>query len=66
MESTRDKTLPVAARVKLTLCTEERFFGPGVCELLERIRETGSIQAAAARMELSYTKAWKILHRAEE
>ena len=66
MESTRDKTLPVAARVKLTLCTEERFFGPGVCELLERIRETGSIQAAAARMELSYTKAWKILNRAEE
>ena len=66
MESTREKALPVAARVKLTLCTEERFFGPGVCELLERIRETGSIQAAAARMELSYTKAWKILNRAEE
>ena len=66
MESTRDKTLPVAARVKLTLCTEDRFFGPGVCELLERIRETGSIQAAAARMELSHTKAWKILNRAEE
>ena len=40
--------------------------GPGVCELLERIRETGSIQAAAAGMELSYTKAWKILNRAEE
>lgn len=66
MESTRDKTLPVAARVKLTLCTEERFFGPGVCELLEGIRETGSIQAAAARMEMSYTKAWRILKRAEE
>lgn len=57
---------PVTARVKLTLCTGERFFGPGVCELLEKIRETGSIQAAAARMEMSYTKAWKILKRAEE
>lgn len=57
---------PVAARVKLTLCTEERFFGPGVCELLEKIRETGSIQAAAGRMKLSYTKAWKILNRAEQ
>ena len=57
---------PVTARVKLTLCTEERFFGPGVCELLEKIRETGSIQAAAARMEMSYTKAWKILKRAEK
>ena len=66
MEIKRERTLPVAARVKLTLCTEDRFFGPGVCELLERIREEGSIQAAAARMELSYTKAWKILNRAEK
>ena len=55
----------MTARVKLVLCTEDRFFGPGVCELLEWIRETGSIQAATARMELSYTKAWKILNRAE-
>ena len=66
MKSKREKALPVAAKVKLTLCTQDRFFGPGVCELLERIRETGSIQAAAARMELSYTKAWKILNRAEQ
>ena len=66
MNNEEKKTLPVTAKVKLTLCTEDRFFGPGVCELLERIREEGSIQAAAARMELSYTKAWKILNRAEK
>ena len=66
METKQEATVPVSARVKLTLCTDDRFFGPGVCELLERIRETGSIQAAAARMELSYTKAWKILNRAEQ
>ena len=66
METKQEMILPVTAKVKLTLCTDERFFGPGVCELLERIRETGSIQAAAARMELSYTKAWKILNRAEK
>lgn len=57
---------PVKARVKLTLCRESGFFGPGVCELLEKIRETGSIRAAAALMEMSYTKAWKILNQAEE
>ena len=56
---------PVTARVKLTLHTGERFFGPGICELLERIRKTGSIQAAAAEMGMSYTKAWRILNRAE-
>ena len=60
------RDLPVTARVKLTLHTGQRFFGPGVCELLERIRGTGSIQAAAADMKMSYSKAWKILNLAEK
>lgn len=65
MDTNRDSNGSVTARIKLTLHTTERFFGPGVCELLEGIRETGSIQAAAAEMEMSYTKAWRILNRAE-
>ena len=65
-EMNQKQRAPVTARVKLTICTEERFFGPGVCELLEKIGETGSIQAAAGRMEMSYSKAWKILKKAEE
>ena len=36
-------------------------FGPGKAELLERIRETGSLNAAAAEMEMSYMKAWKMV-----
>jgi molybdate transport system regulatory protein len=66
VEDHHNQVLPVTARVRLTLHTGERFFGPGVCELLERIRKTGSIQAAAAEMEMSYTKAWRILNRAEK
>ena len=62
----QEEMQPVTVRVKLTLCGKEKFFGPGVCELLERIRESGSIQAAAAGMEMSYSKAWKILKRAEQ
>ena len=65
MNEDQNPRLPVTARVKLTLHTGERFFGPGICELLERIRKTGSIQAAAAEMGMSYTKAWRILNRAE-
>lgn len=65
MSTNQDANAPVTARVKLTLHAGERFFGPGICELLERIRETSSIQAAAAGMEMSYTKAWRILNRAE-
>lgn len=61
----KDSSAPVTARVKLTLHTGERFFGPGICELLEGINRTGSIQAAAAEMEMSYSKAWRILNRAE-
>ena len=65
MDQNQEIVAPVTARIKLTLHSKERFFGPGICELLERIRDTGSIQAAAAEMEMSYTKAWKILNRAE-
>lgn len=65
MSNNQESAAPVTAKVKLTLHTGERFFGPGICELLEKIRETGSIQAAAAAMEMSYTKAWRILNRAE-
>ena len=36
-------------------------FGPGKAELLEKIEETGSLQAAAASMEMSYMKAWKMI-----
>ena len=56
----------ITARVKLTIHSDERFFGPGICELLEKIQETGSIQGAAAEMKMSYTKAWKIINRAEK
>ena len=44
----------------------QRFFGPGVAELLERVREHRSLRAAAASMEMAYSKAWRIIHEAEE
>jgi molybdate transport system regulatory protein len=43
-------------------CNEERFFGPGPVELLERINETGSINQAAKQMQMSYKKAWEIIN----
>lgn len=65
MNPDQERIAPVTAKVKLTWNTDERFFGPGICQLLEKIQQTGSIQAAAGEMEMSYTKAWKILNRAE-
>lgn len=36
-------------------------FGPGKAELLAHIRDTGSISAAARRMDMSYRRAWSLL-----
>ena len=41
---------------------DERFFGPGPMELLERIAETGSISNAAKEMNMSYKKAWELIN----
>lgn len=36
-------------------------FGPGKADLLESIRETGSIAAAGRRMRMSYKRAWQLV-----
>ena len=43
-----------------------RFFGEGPCRLLRGIEACGSLRAAAAKMNLSYSKAITIMNRAEE
>ena len=40
--------------------------GPGKAKLLELIDETGSIRAAAAKMKLSYRRAWLLLQDVEK
>ena len=39
-------------------------FGPGKAELLARIRETGSVSAAAQAMGMSYRRAWGLVAEA--
>ena len=43
-----------------------RFFGEGPCRLLRGVQESGSLRAAATRMNLSYSKAIAMVNRAEE
>jgi molybdate transport system regulatory protein len=43
------------------LAAGERAFGPGKAELLDLIGETGSIRSAAARMAMSYNRAWTLV-----
>jgi len=41
-------------------------FGPGKAELLEKVRDTGSIRKAAAAMKMSYRRAWLLLAEMDE
>lgn len=53
-------------KTKVVLTREEDFFGPGIYCLLKYIDETGSIQAAAAQMHMSYSKGWKMVNKVEK
>lgn len=53
---------PVSPRLRLRLVFgEEAMLGPGKVELLERIRDTGSISAAGRQMQMSYKRAWMLV-----
>src|SRR5262249_40420350 len=53
-----NKTLGVRLRITLR---KGVAFGPGKADLLEGIRNTGSIAAAGRRMGMSYTRAWGLV-----
>lgn len=44
----------------------EKFFGEGPYRLMKSIEETGSMRASALSMNMAYTKALKIMKRAED
>ncbi len=52
--------------MRLRVYREERNFGPGVAELMQLVKEKGSLSAAVKEMHMSHSKAWKIIKRAEE
>ena len=49
----------------IRLFREQKGFGPGVAELLQRVDEHRSLRAAANSMSMAYSKAWKIVKNAE-
>ncbi len=56
----------VRVRACLRLVKEDKLFGPGAAQLLEGVDELGSLRRSAARMEMSYNKAWGVVHSCEE
>ena len=55
------------ASTKITFWDDrgEKFFGEGPARLLHAVDETGSLRAAAASMNMAYTKALKLVRNAE-
>lgn len=47
--------------LKLRILFDGAMIGPGKAELLERIRDTGSIAAAGRQMAMSYKRAWMLV-----
>jgi molybdate transport system regulatory protein len=43
-----------------------RAFGDGPARLLDGVQQSGSLRKAAVELGMSYNKAWRILHAAEE
>lgn len=53
-------------KMTVKLWKEDKVFGPGICELLKGIQQTGSMHQAAAQMGLAYSKAWKMMKISEQ
>ncbi|MBE6963450.1 MAG: LysR family transcriptional regulator [Ruminococcaceae bacterium] len=61
-----DKELHLKLILRLYSGDDRRCFGPGIATLLERVRIHKSLRAAAASMEMAYSKAWRIIRTAED
>ena len=52
--------------VTVRIFGQEKCFGPGVAELLERVDRLHSLRKATIEMEMAYSKAWRVMKIAEE
>ena len=48
------------------LFTDTKCFGPGIAQLLHAVDRLHSLRAAAAEMEMAYSKAWNIVRNSED
>ena len=53
-------------KIRFRIYKSDLVFGPGVAELMRLVDETGSLSEACRRMDMAYSKGWKIIRRAEK
>lgn len=59
------KELHLKLTIRLFSDAQPHSFGPGIAQLLHRVEQHHSLRAAAASMDMAYSKAWRILRSAE-
>jgi molybdate transport system regulatory protein len=59
-ETDNPRSSAPSLRIRI-LFGDEAMLGPGKADLLERIRDTGSIAAAGRSMDMSYKRAWMLV-----
>lgn len=59
-DDVKSQTRPTRLRLRIVF-GDDAMLGPGKAELLERIRNTGSISAAGREMAMSYKRAWMLV-----
>lgn len=57
--------IPKNVNIKITLYNNDYSFGNGICKLLLLIDEYKSINRACKEMRMAYSKAFKMINRAE-
>ncbi len=57
--------MKVKMRVVILTDQNEKFFGEGPAQLMHALEKYGSLRAAAASMDMSYSKAFRIVKNAE-
>jgi|KBSMisStandDraft_5_1062788.scaffolds.fasta_scaffold343480_2 molybdate transport system regulatory protein len=60
--ATTKKKLPLSADGRIWISTAEgKLVGKGRVELMEKIKQLGSIRQAALAMQMSYRQAWQLI-----
>lgn len=61
-----DSNDPIDYKVKIQVFKSKKGFGPGIAKIMELVKQTGKLSEAYKSMNLSPSKGWKIIKRAEE
>jgi molybdate transport system regulatory protein len=61
-----DRRKVVKVAYKIWLDHHGKAFGEGPYELLRRVEKTNSLHQAAHQMDMSYSKAWKLIQMMEK